>query len=117
MKKISKAIIVLAFLCSCQNQTKMEHYRDDAIGEYEWIKADMGMEQLKFDGPLIRERIEKFDIDTFKNIFGWYYIHKSDTFWIYVEKSKNGKLKSDGVYFSSNFDTLRLNWKKWEKDK
>ena len=113
MKSKILTIIILLFILSCQNRNNMNYFIGSAISEYEWIKADLSMEQLEFNGPFLKEKIEKFDIDTSKIIFGWNHIHIRDTFWIYVEITKKEKLKSDGVYFSSNFDELRMNWKKW----
>ena len=106
---------IVFLLFACHNLTPIEQYKNDAIIEYELVKADIGFDILNFKGPILKERIENFDIDTNKVVFGWYYIHTKDTFWIYSEVDKLVKNKPT-VHFSLNFNFLRLNWKEWIKE-
>ena len=102
-------LITFAIFQSCKERTNYDRMLSNAISKYEWDKADLGLENCPFNGPLILEIDKNLKNDTIFVRFGWYHIHKKDTVWIYYEEHIKNK-STDGVSFSNNIDDLRSDW-------
>lgn len=114
LKKVLIAVCFFVFsavLNSCQ--TKEEKILGKAIGCYQHNQSDLGLEKVDFQGPVLKSRIENFAPNPNYLIYGWYFIHEKDTFWIYSKVDKK-LIKETSVHFSSNFDELRKDYVNWE---
>ena len=112
-------VLSLFFLLSCSFQSKeekLESLARSAFHEFSlWEDARM-MNSIDFEGPVIKKKIDSFRVDTNVVIYGWYYIHKAATFWVYCKVDKSGE-KKPSMHSSANYDTLGLQWEAWVNDR
>ncbi|WP_188621749.1 hypothetical protein [Flavobacterium suaedae] len=101
--------IVLS-LTGCRTQE--EKMIDVAYSAFEYHRNDLLLDNIDFQGPILKNNIECFKPDTNVVVYAWYYTHENDTFWIYTEIDKQIK-KDVSVHFSKNIDVLVENRKKW----
>lgn len=109
-------LLFISFNFSCQSN-ELEKMQDEGRSKYEDGKFEIGMQDVEFNGPIVLKLINGVQTDTNIYIFGWYYVHERDTFWIYSYVDKNSNKKRErydtGIGYSDNIDELRSNWKKW----
>lgn len=119
MIKQASLVISLIVFFSCSNQTKEEKWESMARSSFHefvlWEDARM-MNAIDFKGPIVRDSIGGFTVDTGVVVYAWYHIHEPDTFWIYCKIDKSNK-KKPSIHSSSNFNELELYWEEWIKDK
>lgn len=102
--KMPLFVIFIFLFQSCQMLTEQENLESIATIEYENIKAECGLENYDFVGPVFLNSIDRFPPDTNSVVFGWYYIYEADTFWMYSEVNKQSHKVS--VHLSSFPDKL-----------
>jgi len=124
MKKEICIFVIFCFSCfinfSCIQKSNQEKQLSIAIVQFQREIAEIGMEGFSyFIGPTIVESIDGVLQDSNTTVYGWYYFHERDTFWIYSTVYKDPdfikKGWDTGIGYSLNFNELRMNWKKWTK--
>lgn len=120
MNKLLFLSLMFAFLDSCNTQSNQEKWKSQAIYAYNefrmWQDGAM-MNSVDFEGPVICKPYQikgGIQFDNKNEYYGWYFIHKLDTIWIYCIIDKNEKNKPI-MSSSPNFDELGLNWRDWIK--
>lgn len=101
--------ILIQFSC----ETREEKIIGEAVSHFQSTQSDLGLENVYFQGPVLKSRIENFASNPNYIIYGWYFVHEKDTFWIYSKVDKKF-IKETSLHFSSNFDILLENNDKWQ---
>lgn len=93
-------LIIVVFTASCE-PPKEQELIDEANFNFENAVFEMGLDKLPFKGPVERKSIEEYPPKPRYSVYGWYYIYKKDTVWVYAEVDTllEGKTR---IHFSKN---------------
>ncbi|WP_074408853.1 hypothetical protein [Aquimarina megaterium] len=100
IKKALGLLLLCVILTSCQ-PPKEQDLLDEARFNFENITFDRGIDKVPFKGPIIKDRIENFKADPGYKVYGWYYVHRKDTIWVYA-KVDTLLQKETSIHFSRN---------------
>lgn len=98
---INIVVISFALISSCGKHPTENDFLEEAKFNFENTVFERGIDKLPFKGPILRERIENFKKDPSYKVYGWYYIHKKDSIWVYAEVDTLMK-KETSMHFSKN---------------
>lgn len=108
-------LFFISVLFSCSSQSEQRAWESMARSSFHdfllWEDARM-VNAIDFKGPVIKQRVENFEIDSSKIVFAWFYVHEIDTFWIYCEVDKR-RIEDPNIHVSLNYDELGLHWEEW----
>ena len=102
LKIIVLALFIIFSSCNSSVPTEQE-LLDNAKFNFENTVFDRGIDKLEFKGPIVKKKIGKFDPESGYKVYGWFYIYKKDTIWVYAEVDTLLKKKTL-MHFSTNIN-------------
>lgn len=111
LRKVLLCCFLGLYLSSCKVSIE-ERWKKEAQSSFTDFRLNESasiMNGVNFKGPILKNRIENFPVDSSSIIYGWYYLNNNDTIWIYcnVDKSLN---RETTVHSSANYDDLYKDW-------